>query len=71
MNASAAASVAHDSEHLNVQEDDSTYRSYSVAETGDASLPADWEQYVDEGSGVPYYYNTVTGETSWELPTES
>ena len=27
----------------------------------------DWKQYYDEASGQVYYYNEVTGESSWEL----
>lgn len=36
-----------------------------------ASPPAwtsDWEQLVDETSGRPYFYNPMSGETSWEPP---
>ncbi|XP_061666137.1 rho GTPase-activating protein 27 [Syngnathoides biaculeatus] len=36
-----------------------------------ASRPAwtsDWEQLVDEHSGCPYFYNAMSGETSWEPP---
>ncbi|XP_061612408.1 rho GTPase-activating protein 12 isoform X2 [Phyllopteryx taeniolatus] len=36
-----------------------------------ASRPAwtsDWEQIVDERSGCPYFYNAMSGETSWEPP---
>nr|XP_061788075.1 rho GTPase-activating protein 27-like isoform X3 [Nerophis lumbriciformis] len=36
-----------------------------------ASRPAwtsDWEQLMDESSGLPYFYNAMSGETSWEPP---
>ncbi|TFJ98575.1 C-type lectin domain family 12 member B-like [Platysternon megacephalum] len=29
---------------------------------------AEWGQYVDDASGQVFFYNSVTGETSWELP---
>ncbi|KAM6042232.1 rho GTPase-activating protein 27 isoform 2-T2 [Chlamydotis macqueenii] len=28
----------------------------------------EWEQYMDEASGQAFFYNSVTGETSWDLP---
>ncbi|XP_064589954.1 rho GTPase-activating protein 27 isoform X1 [Zonotrichia leucophrys gambelii] len=31
-------------------------------------LPA-WEQHVDQGSGQTFFYNSVTGETSWDPPS--
>lgn len=40
---------------------------------GAASLPAppsDWEQLMDESSGCTYFYNTMSGETSWDPPEE-
>ena len=27
-----------------------------------------WEKHFDDGSGKPYYYNTVTKQSSWEEP---
>nr|XP_015818252.2 rho GTPase-activating protein 27 isoform X1 [Nothobranchius furzeri] len=40
-----------------------------------ASLPpgwaSDWEKLVDETSGCPYFYNPMSGETSWEPPEQS
>ncbi|XP_067869313.1 rho GTPase-activating protein 27-like isoform X2 [Heterodontus francisci] len=29
-----------------------------------------WESHLDEVSGQPYYYNPVTGETTWEPPEQ-
>ncbi|XP_043392513.1 rho GTPase-activating protein 27 isoform X2 [Chelonia mydas] len=29
---------------------------------------AEWDQYVDDASGQVFFYNSVTGETSWEPP---
>ncbi|XP_068023284.1 rho GTPase-activating protein 27 isoform X2 [Melanerpes formicivorus] len=40
-----------------------------------ASSPApspqlpDWDLYVDEGSGQPFFYNPLTGESSWDPPS--
>lgn len=31
---------------------------------------SDWEQLVDETSGRPYFYNAMSGETSWEPPEQ-
>uniref|UniRef100_A0AAV1T690 WW domain-containing protein n=1 Tax=Peronospora matthiolae TaxID=2874970 RepID=A0AAV1T690_9STRA len=30
----------------------------------------DWEKHVDEASGSTYYYNTRTGESSWDVPSD-
>ncbi|CAL8304191.1 unnamed protein product [Lota lota] len=39
----------------------------SSALTSPAWTP-DWEKLVDETSGRPYFYNTMSGETSWDEP---
>jgi len=31
-------------------------------------LPPNWEEYT-HNNGKPYYYNTLTGETIWNMPT--
>ncbi|KAH0626971.1 hypothetical protein JD844_002305 [Phrynosoma platyrhinos] len=32
------------------------------------ATPAEWDQYVDEASGQVFFYNTATGESSWDAP---
>ena len=32
------------------------------------TLPADWEQVIDEDSGDHYYWNRVTDEVTWDCP---
>lgn len=34
-----------------------------------APVPADWEQVVDD-NGVPFYHNTISGESQWEHPDD-
>jgi hypothetical protein len=36
-----------------------------------SSLPPGWSSSIDEGSGYPCYYNSQTGETSWEKPVST
>jgi hypothetical protein len=36
-----------------------------------AVVPEGWTVYTDEASGRPFYYNTVDGSTSWELPSRT
>ena len=30
-----------------------------------------WEEHVDSATGVPFFHNAQTGETSWERPTKN
>mmetsp|Transcript_17305 Transcript_17305/g.35274 ORF Transcript_17305/g.35274 Transcript_17305/m.35274 type:complete len:235 (+) Transcript_17305:243-947(+) len=34
------------------------------------SLPAPWQSFTDMSSGDPYYFNPLTGATSWTSPRE-
>ena len=34
-------------------------------------IPTDWKETIDPSSGKPYYYNSVTNETSWSFPSGS
>nr|XP_019960399.1 PREDICTED: rho GTPase-activating protein 27-like isoform X1 [Paralichthys olivaceus] len=40
----------------------------SLSTSSPPAWPSDWEQLVDETSGRPYFYNPMSGETSWEPP---
>lgn len=31
-------------------------------------LPSPWEEHFSDNHQIPYYYNPVTGESSWEFP---
>jgi hypothetical protein len=39
--------------------------------TSEPLLPEGWVSYIDESSGLTYYSNTITGETTWEYPNPS
>ncbi|XP_047464544.1 rho GTPase-activating protein 12 isoform X2 [Mugil cephalus] len=40
----------------------------SLSTASPTAWTSDWEQLVDETSGRPYFYNPMSGETSWEPP---
>ncbi len=33
------------------------------------SLDGEWKEYLDETSGTPFYMNTRTGVTQWDVPS--
>lgn len=37
----------------------------SAEETANAAKPEYWLHYVDDETGYPYMYNTITGEAQW------
>lgn len=43
----------------------------NVCERSDEELPENWFAVEDPLSGDTYYYNEVTNETSWEVPTDA
>ena len=43
----------------------------NVCERADEELPENWFAVEDPVSGDTYYYNEVTNETSWEVPTDA
>mmetsp|Transcript_11079 Transcript_11079/g.30605 ORF Transcript_11079/g.30605 Transcript_11079/m.30605 type:complete len:1124 (+) Transcript_11079:3-3374(+) len=53
-------------------EDDETgtEEATKLLETGTMQdeLPSEWVEMTDPASGKPYFYNTVSNETSWERP---
>uniref|UniRef100_A0A665WC83 Rho GTPase activating protein 27 n=1 Tax=Echeneis naucrates TaxID=173247 RepID=A0A665WC83_ECHNA len=42
----------------------------SLSTSSPPAWTSDWEQLVDETSGRPYFYNPMSGETSWEPPEQ-
>lgn len=40
----------------------------AYAHDGRSELPDHWQEVLDEDSGYTYYYNSATGESSWEYP---
>lgn len=42
----------------------------SSSNTEASGLPAHWEVRQSKSRGMPYYFNTTTGQSQWERPTE-
>ena len=40
-------------------------------DVSDASSEPEWMEYVDEATGRPYYFNTVSGTTQWTPPVDN
>ena len=38
----------------------------TLADAG-GDVEAEWLEFIDDATQVPYYVNTVTGESKWEL----
>ena len=41
-----------------------------AAGTSSPQLPAGWTQHLHQESGKTYYYNKVTGVSSWSIPID-
>ena len=51
--------------------DESTASAAAVAASADpaeTTLPAGWQQCMDKEAGVVYFWNTATGEVTWDRP---
>lgn len=49
-------------------EDDHDEENESDSEADAGAVAASWHQHIDDSTGDPYYYNSMTGATSWSPP---
>ncbi|NXL54096.1 RHG27 protein, partial [Podilymbus podiceps] len=54
--------------YLNIQELREEAAAADLAPEEPSSSVSDWETHTDTDSGHLFYYNSVTGETTWECP---
>ncbi|NXO52685.1 RHG27 protein, partial [Aramus guarauna] len=54
--------------YLNIQEAREEAAAASLATEEPSSSVSDWEIHTDTDSGHLFYYNPVTGETTWDCP---
>eukprot|EP00964_Phaeocystis_antarctica_P103937 scaffold69154_cov50-Phaeocystis_antarctica.AAC.5 len=50
------------------QQQQQGYPQEGYVQDGYYDLPAGWISGIDPGTGVPYYYNELTGDSQWEPP---